>query len=77
MSEKFVIDYDLEELEEENEQLKSERRNDAKELSALFRQNFGLKRENEQLIEENKQLHYKIIELQDKLGMSEKVIGDE
>lgn len=27
--------------------------------------------------EENKQLHYKIIELQDKLGMSEKVIDDE
>ena len=29
------------------------------------------------LKEENKQLHYKIIELQDKLGMSEKVIDDE
>lgn len=36
-------------LKEENEQLKSARRDDAKEFSALFRQNFGLKRENEQL----------------------------
>lgn len=33
-----------------------------------------LEKENEQLTEENKQLHYKIIELQDKLGISEKVI---
>lgn len=30
--------------------------------------------ENEKLVEENEQLHYQIIELQDKLGMSEKVI---
>lgn len=29
------------------------------------------------LSEENEQLHYQIIELQDKLGMSEKVIDDE
>ena len=29
------------------------------------------------LKEENKQLHYKIIDLQDKLGMSEKVIYDD
>lgn len=36
-------------LKEENEQLKAARRDDAKEFSALFRQNFGLKRENEQL----------------------------
>ena len=36
-------------LREENEKLKSERRNDAKEFSALFRQNMGLKRDNEQL----------------------------
>ena len=36
-----------------------------------------LTEENEKLVEENKQLHYKIIELQDKLCMSEKVIGDE
>lgn len=39
----------LNRLVEENEQLKSARRDDAKEFSALFRQNFGLKRENEQL----------------------------
>lgn len=36
-------------LEKENEQLKSERRNDAKEFSALFKQNLGLKRENDKL----------------------------
>ena len=29
------------------------------------------------LKEENEQLHYQIIDLQDKLGMSEKVIDDE
>lgn len=39
----------IQSLKEENEQLKSARRDDAKEFSALFRQNFGLKRENEQL----------------------------
>ena len=32
------------ELRKENEQLKSARRDDAKEFSALFRQNFGLKK---------------------------------
>lgn len=30
-----------------------------------------------ELYDENEQLHYQIIELQDKLGMSEKVIKDE
>lgn len=39
-----TIDKRIVELEEENEQLKSERRNDAKEFSALLKQNFGLKR---------------------------------
>lgn len=39
----------IQSLEEENEQLKSERRNDAKEFSALFKQNLRLKRENDKL----------------------------
>ena len=49
---KTTIDKRIVELKEENEQLKSERRNDAKEFSALFRQNFALKRENEKLKKE-------------------------
>lgn len=36
-------------LESENKQLKSQRSEDAKEFSALFKQNLGLKKENEKL----------------------------
>ena len=39
----------LNELAEENEELQKARMNDAKEFSALYKQNYGLKRENEQL----------------------------
>jgi len=39
----------LNELADENEQLKSERRNDTKEFSALFKPNLRLKRENDNL----------------------------
>lgn len=44
----------LDELREENERLKSERRNDAKEFSALFKQNLRLKKENDKLKKEIK-----------------------
>lgn len=39
----------LNSLAEENEELQKARMNDAKEFSALYKQNYGLKRENEQL----------------------------
>ena len=40
----------FEEKVEENEQLRAARGNDAKEFSALFKQNLALKRENEALV---------------------------
>ena len=44
----------ISELKEENKQLKFKRRNDAKEFSALFKQNLRLKRENDKLKKEIK-----------------------
>lgn len=52
---------DYKKLEKENEQLKSQRRNDAKEFSGLFKQNYALKRENEQLKKEKEKLKEGIV----------------
>lgn len=46
----------MEKLEKENEQLKSERKTDLKEFSQLFKQNFAQKREINDLKKENKEL---------------------